>query len=113
MEMEKQRKCIQNRIQNGRTLDKIDLRGCLGGLWGPSGRQDGPRCELDRIWGSISKPLGVDIIAKMAEVGARTRQDGTMLANMDPKMANLAPFWEASWLIFRILSAILAKIVEV
>ena len=36
-----------------------------------------------------------------------------MLANLDPKMANLAPVWEASWLIFRILSAILAKIAEV
>ena len=26
----------------------------------------------------------------------------------EPKMVNLAPFWEASWVIFRILSAILA-----
>ena len=113
MEMEKQRKCIQNRIQNGRKFDKIDRRGCLGGLWGPSWRQDGPRCELDRIWGSIWRPLGIHLVAKMVQVGATWRQDGAMLANLDPKMANLAPVWEASWLIFRILSAILAKIAEV
>ena len=113
MEMEKQRKCIQNRIQNGRKFDKIDRRGCLGGLWGPSWRQDGPRCELDRIWGSIWRPLGIHLVAKMVQVGAKWRQDGAMLANLDPKMANLAPVWEASWLIFRILSAIFAKIAEV
>ena len=113
MDMESQRKCIQNHIQIGRKFEKIELRGCLGALWGPSWRQDGPRCELDRIWGSIWRPLGIHLVAKMVQVGAKWRQDGAMLANLDPKMANLAPVWEASWLIFRILSAIFAKIAEV
>ena len=36
-----------------------------------------------------------------------------MLVNLEPKMVKLAPFWEASWVIFPILSAILAKIAEV
>ena len=49
----------------------------------------------------------------MAQVGPKRRQDGAMLANLDPKMANLAPVWEASWLTFQILSAIFAKIAEV
>ena len=51
----------------------------------PKCNQDGPRCaqrrQLERTW------------------GPRWRQDGAMMANLAPKMANLAPFWEPSWLI--------------
>ena len=80
MEMEKQRKCIQHRIPNGRKFDKIDRRGCLGGLWGPSWRQDGPRCDLERIWGSIWMAIG-------AHLGAKMGQDGAKLANLAPRCA--------------------------
>ena len=113
MEMESQRKCIQNRIRTSGKFEKINLRGCLGALWGPSWRQDGPRCELDRSWGSIWRPLGIHLVAKMDQVETTWRQDGAMLANLDPKIANLAAFWEASWFIFRILGVILAKRAEV
>ena len=92
---------------------KFGVQGWFGGPGRPLWRQDGPRCELDRIWGSIWRRLEAHLVAKMAQVGPKWRQDGAMLANLDPKMANLAPFWEASWLIVRILSAILAKIAEV
>ena len=91
----------------------VNLQGWFGGLGRPLWRQDGPRCELDRIWGSIWRPLDAHLVAKMAQVGLKWRQDGAMLANLEPKMVNLAPFWEASWVIFRILRGILAKIAEV
>ena len=95
----------------------LDLQGWFGGPRRPLWRQDGPRCELDRIWGSIWRhlwrPLGAHLVAKMAQVAQKWRQDAAMLANLESKMVNLAPFWEASWIIFRILSAILAKIAEV
>ena len=35
-----------------------------------------------------------------------------MMANLAPKMANLAPFWEPSWLIEAILEGILTKTVK-
>ena len=91
----------------------LDLQGWFGGPRRPLWRQDGPRCELDLIWGWIWRRLGAHLVAKMAQVGPKWHQDGAMLANLEPKMVNLAPFWEASWIIFRILSAILAKIAEV
>ena len=106
MEMGNQRKRIRNHVQNGRNFVKIDLRGCLGGLLGP-------RCELDGIQGSIWRRLGAHLVAKMAQVAQKLRQDAAILANLEPKMVNLAHFWEASWIIFQILSAILAKIAEV
>ena len=43
MDMESHQKSLQNRPQNCRKFDKIDLWGCLGALWGPSWRQDGAR----------------------------------------------------------------------
>ena len=53
--------------------------------------------------------LGLILSPRWPKLG----QNGAMLANLEPKMVNLAPFWEASWIIFQILSAILAKIAEV
>ena len=43
MDMESHQKSLQNRPQNCRKFNEIDLRGCLGALWGPSWRQDGAR----------------------------------------------------------------------
>ena len=43
--------------------------------------------------------------SSMAQIAQKWRQGGTMLANLEPKMV--------SWVIFRILNAILAKITEV
>ena len=51
----------------------------------PKCNQEGPRCaqrgQLERTW------------------GPRWRQDGAMMANLAPKTANLAPFWEPTSLI--------------
>ena len=91
---------------------KLDLQGWFGVPGRPFWRQDGPRCELDRIWGSIWRRLGAHLVAKMAQVAQKWRQDDAMLANLEPKMVDLAPFGEASWIICRILNAILAKITE-
>ena len=79
----------------------------------------GAKMAQDASWIASGAPFG-DVLGlilsprwpKLGQNDAKM-QDGAMLANLDPKMANLAPFWEASWLIFRILSAIIAKIVEV
>ena len=49
----------------------LDLQGWFGGPGRPLWRQDGPRCELDRIWGSIWRRLGVHLVAKMAQVGPK------------------------------------------
>ena len=92
----------------------LDLQGWFGGPGRPLWRQANRRCELDRIWGSIWTLLGAHLLAKMAQVAPKWPQDAAMLANLEPKMVNLAPFWEASWvIIFRILSVILAKIAQV
>ena len=67
MGIESHQNSLQNRPQNGRKFDKIDLRGCLGALWGPSWRQDGARATtraktiekytiLGSPWGSKMKP---------------------------------------------------------
>ena len=80
------------------------------------GDPSGAKMAQDASWiasGAEFGALGAHLVAKMAQVAQKWRQDGAMLANLEPKMVNLAPFWEASWVIFRILSAILAKIAEV
>ena len=46
--------------------------------------------------------------AKMALSCPTWRQDGTKMAILERKMANLSPFWEPSWIIFAILGAIFA-----
>ena len=59
--------------------------------------------------------VGAHLGAKMGQVGAKMalscptwRQDGTKMAILERKMANLSPFWEPSWIIFAILGAIFA-----
>ena len=56
-------KSVENRIKSS--------FGVVLEHFGPSWRQDGPRCELDRIWGSIWRRLGAHLVAKMAQVGPK------------------------------------------
>ena len=72
-----------------------------------------PKMRVGSHLGSIWRAFGVHLVAKMAQGASKWCQDAAVLANLEPKMVNLAPVWEAAWLIFRILSAILAKIAEV
>ena len=67
-------------------LPNLDLQGWFGGpgrlLW----RQDGPRCELDRIWGWIWRPLGAHLVARWPKLG----QNGA-------KMALCWSTWSPRW----------------
>ena len=42
---------MQNRFENKRNSLNLDVQGWFVGPGRPFWRQDGPRCELDRIWG--------------------------------------------------------------
>ena len=80
------------------------------------GDPSGVKMAQDASW--IASGLNLEtswdhLVAKMAQVGPKWRQDGAMLVNLEAKMVNLAPFGEASWVIFQILSAIFTKIAEV
>ena len=64
-------------------------------------------------------PLGTHLGAKIAQVGAKMalscptwRQDVLKMANLEPKMANLAHFWEHLGNLFCILGAILPKMAK-
>ena len=88
---------------------KFELQGWFGAPGRPSWRQDGPRCDLGRVWGSTWRSVGAHLGAKMGQVAAKMalscptwRQDGPKMA-IDFKMTNLRPFWEASCLLFGIL----------
>ena len=71
--------------------------------------------------GAKKVPLGAHLGAKMRQVGAKMalscptwRQDGTKMAILELKMANLRPFGEASCPLFGILESKsqIAKIIE-
>ena len=71
MDMESQRKCIQNRIQIGRKFEKIELRGCLGALWAPRW----PKMR-------VGSHLGLHLETSW---GSSCRQDGPSWAKMTPR----------------------------
>ena len=86
--------------------------GGFGAPGRPSWRQDGPRCDLGRVWDSIWRSVGAHLGAKMGQVRAKMalscptwRQDGPKIAILDLNMANLRPFWKVSCLLFKILDA--------
>ena len=85
----------------------------LGDPVGAKMAQDASRIASGAEFGDLLGLILSPRWPKYAQVGPKWRQDGAMLVNLEPKMVNLAPFWEASWVIFRILNAILAKIAEV
>ena len=91
---------------------KFELQGWFGAPGRPSWRQDGPRCDFGRVWGSIWRSVGAHLGAKMGQVAAKMalscptwRQDGPKMAILDFKMTNLRPFWEASCPLLKILGA--------
>ena len=84
---------------------KFELQGWLGAPGRPSWRQDGPRCDLGRVWDSIWRSVGAHLGAKIGQVRAKMGQDGPKTAILDLNMAILRPFWEASCLLFGILGA--------
>ena len=67
----------------------------LGGWtpWAPSWRQDSPRCDLDRLWSSIWRPLGAYVGAKMAQVAPRWAKLGLSWRS---NLASFAPREEFS-----------------
>ena len=78
----------------------------------PSWRQDGPRCDLGRVWDSTWRSVVPHLGAKMGQVRAKMalscpswHQDGPKMAILGLKMTNLRPFREVSCLLFGILSA--------
>ena len=91
---------------------KFELQGWFGAPGRPSWRQDGPRCDFGRVWGSIWRSVGAHLGAKMGQVAAKMalscptwRQDGPKMAILDFKMANLRPFRKVSCPLLRILGA--------
>ena len=61
------------------------------------GDPSGAKMAQDASWISSGAEFG-DV--KMAQVAQKWRQDAAMLANLEPKMVNLAPFWEHLRLFF-------------
>ena len=59
----------------------------------PSWRQDGRRCDLDRLWSSIWRPLGAYVGAKMAQVAPRSAKLGLSWRS---NLASFAPREEFS-----------------
>ena len=63
----------------------------------PSWRQDGRRCDLERLWTSMWRPLGADIGAKMAQVAPRWAKLGLSWRS---NLASVAPREELSLYIY-------------
>ena len=59
----------------------------------PSWRQDGRRCDLDRLWSSMWRPLGAYVGAKMAQVAPRWAKLGLSWRS---NLASFAPREEFS-----------------
>ena len=74
---------------------KIEVPGALLSSWATSWRQDGPRCDLGRIWGSIWMPVGAHLGAKMGQVGAKMALSGPTRSQDVLKLANLERTWRA------------------
>ena len=96
----------------GQKSRKIATPGALLSSWATSWRQDGPRCDLERIWASIWMAIGAHLGAKIAPSWPTWRQDVPKMANLEAKMAYLAHFWEHLGELFWILGAILPKIAK-
>ena len=66
----------------------------------------------DASWIASGAPFGDLLGLILLPRWPKLRQDGAVFANLEPKMANLAPCWMrlASWVIYWILSGILAKV---
>ena len=110
--MQDEENIIEHGSKMGSNPWKFELQGWFGAPGRPSWRQDGPRCDLGRVWDSIWRSVGAHLGAKMGQVRAKMalscptwRQDGPKIAILDLNMANLRPFWEASCLLFGILGA--------
>ena len=99
---EKLKQYDENMIENGvGNPSKFELQGWFGAPGRPSWRQDGPRCDLGRVWDSIWRSVGAHLGAKMGQVRLKMalscptwRQDVPKMSNLEPKMANLEHFWE-------------------
>ena len=74
---------------------KFELQGWFGAPGRPSWRQDGPRCDLGRIWGSSWMPVGAHLGAKMGQVGAKMAPCWPTWRQDVPKKANLERTWRA------------------
>ena len=80
----------------------------LGSFWEPFGppgamlRHNSKKLTFGTPLGGLLEPTG-------AKMGALL---GAKMVNLAPKMANLAPFWEPSWLVQGILERILSKTVK-
>ena len=82
LEGEKHRKNFQFFISFGSKIKEQILNSKLQGYFAaperPPWRQDGPVCELGRVWGSFGRPLGLILAPSWS-------QDGAKLANLAPR----------------------------
>ena len=74
---------------------------------------------MGRARGSLRRPVGAHLGAKMGQVGAKmalswptSRQDVAKMAHMEPKMGNLRALWGGSWRLFLDLGGDIAKTSE-
>ena len=59
------------RFKNERQILKFEAPGLLCSSWATPWRQDGPGCELGRVWGAFGRPLGLILAPSWSQDGAK------------------------------------------